>query len=244
MISSRAAYRTAAVLITVCGCVAYFTTGGSPQGTASVEPSGLTSNTTLVIMTNGTITVVAGVGRANNITINLAGGDITVQDTGDTVAPSGACTPVAADTAACPAAKATELVVNAGDQADKVTSNLGDLGVTLIGGDGTDSLTGGAANDTLEGNADDDILNGNDGNDTLTGGAGNDNIFAGAGNDTVDGGLGNDTIDGGVDNDTLNGDPGNDIINAIDGMNDFVDGGDDTDTCNTDPGDTKSNCEP
>jgi Ca2+-binding RTX toxin-like protein len=247
MISSRAAYRTAAVLITVCGCVAYFTTGGSPQGIASAEPSGptpnTTLNTTLVNMTNGTITVVAGVGRANDITIDLMGADIRVKDTGDAVAPSGACTPVAANEAACPAAKATELVVNAGDQADKVTSTLGALGVTLIGGAGIDSLTGAAANDTLEGDADNDTLQGGAGNDTLTGGAGKDMILAGIDNDVVDGGPGDDTIFGDAGNDVLNGDDGNDLIVAVDASpGDFVDGGPGTNTCFADPGDTVINC--
>jgi Ca2+-binding RTX toxin-like protein len=252
----------------MCVYVAYFASGGvlavasADSEAAATSPPGVSANTTLVNRTSSTITVVAGVGRENAITVWQVGTQIRVRDTGDNVIGSGGCWNVDANQAACPAAGTTEVVVIAGDQRDVVVSTLAVVGVTLVGGDGNDVLTGGAANDTLEGNQGNDTLTGGAGNDTLTAGEGNDTVFAGAGNDNVEGQAGIDQIFGGGGNDVLEGQgnqdvifagPGADIVsggagpdtlNARDGVNgnDFVDGGPGADACDADPGDTKVSC--
>lgn len=257
---ARRFQRAAVVTVAVCGFVLYLTGVASA---AAAQPAVGAQNTTLVNKTGTTVTVVAGVGRANTITVRQVGNSIRVRDTGDFVAASGACTQVSATEASCPAANTTtELVVNAGDQNDSVTSELDVLGVTLIGGPGNDTLTGGAANDTIEGDAGDDAISGGAGNDTLTGDVGNDRILGGAGNDSIsggdgadliNGGPGNDVIDGGNGNDHIlagsgsdfvEGGPGNDVINAVDGVpgNDFVFGGPGNDTCTADFGDSVNGC--
>lgn len=252
----------------MCVYVAYFAIGGVravaivDSEAVTTSPPGVSANTTLVNKTGGTITVVAGVGRENNITVWQVGAQIRVRDTGDNVIASGDCWRVGVDQAACPAADTTEVVVIAGDQDDVIVSTIAAVGVTLIGGDGNDVLTGGAANDTLEGNQGDDHLTGGAGNDTLTAGAGDDTVFAGAGNDTVDGQAGMDRIFGGGGNDVLEGEgardvivagpgadivsggAGPDVLNAVDGVrgNDFVDGGPGADACAADPEDTTVGC--
>ncbi|MFI5685404.1 calcium-binding protein [Streptomyces sp. NPDC051636] len=255
----RSVHRTVALLATVCGFVLYFTDASAAAPAA--RPAGILA-TTLVNKTGTTITVTAGVGRGNSITVGQTGNSITVRDTGDTVAASGGCTAISTTEVACTAADTTELVVNAGDQNDNVTSSLGNLGVTLIGGAGDDNLYGGSANDTLEGDEGSDFLSGGAGNDTLTGGADADRIFGGAGNDSIEGRSGSDVINGSSGNDVIDGGTGNeqivagagndyadggsgrDTIDAVDNVsgNDYVEGGADVDDCRADLGDAVSGC--
>lgn len=254
----RGHFRTVALLAT-CGSILCLTGGA---GAAFAAPSPGILATTLVNKTGTTITVVAGVGRGNTITVWQTGTSIRIRDTGDTVAPSGDCTAISATEVACPAADTTELVVNAGDQADNVTSSLANLGVTLIGGPGDDSLSGGSGNDTLQGDEGSDFLSGGAGNDTLTGGAEADRIFGGggndsiegrggadiingnAGNDVIDGGSGNEQIVAGAGNDYADGGSGRDSIDAVDNVsgNDYVEGGPHMDDCRADLGDNVSGC--
>ncbi len=220
------------------------------------------SGTTLVNKTGGTVTVVAGVGRDNSITIQQTDNEIRVRDTGDTVATSAPCRVVDANEAACPAAGTTEVVAYAGDEDDTVSSSLATVGTTLIGASGNDTLAGGPANDTLKGEEGNDTIHGGGGNDTLGGGSGNDSVSGdegndsidgddgvdmlngGAGNDVVNGGNGVDRIFGGAGNDVVDGGAGNDIINVVDGVrnNDAADGGAGTDNCFADQGDTLLHC--
>ncbi|MFC5218816.1 calcium-binding protein [Streptomyces coerulescens] len=254
----RTYHRTAAVLATVCGSTLCLTGGALAAG----APTPHILATTLVNKTGTTITVTAGVGRGNTISVWQSGNSIRIRDTGDTVAPSGDCTAVSTTEVACRAGDTTELVVNAGDQDDNVTSSLAAVGVTLIGGAGDDSLYGGSANDTLEGDEGSDFLSGGGGNDTLTGGAAADRIFGGSGNDSVEGRGGSDIVDGGAGNDVIYGGGGNeqivagagndyaeggsgrDTIDAVDNVsgNDYVEGGADADACRADLGDNVSGC--
>ncbi|WP_370252032.1 calcium-binding protein [Streptomyces sp. V4I8] len=217
---------------------------------------------TLVNKTGTSITVTAGVGRGNTITIWQTGSSIRVRDSGDAVTPSGGCVAVSPTEVACTAAGTTEFVVHAGDQDDSVTSHLTSLGVTLLGGPGADSLSGGSANDTIEGDEGADFLSGGAGNDTLGGGTGADRIFGGsgndsiegrdgpdiingdAGNDVIDGGSGNEQIVAGAGNDYADGNRGRDVINAVDNVsgNDYLEGGAETDNCHADLGDYKNGC--
>lgn len=249
---------TAAVLATVCAISCL--TGMAAASAAPPPAENLAS--TLVNKTGTTITVVAGVGRGNTITVWQSGGSIRIRDTGDVVAPSGTCIAISATEAACPAVGTTELVVNAGDQNDNVASSLPSLGTTLIGGPGDDNLYGGSANDTLQGDEGSDFLSGDAGNDTLIGGAEADRIFGGAGNDSVEGRGGADLINGNAGNDVIEGGngseqivagPGNDYadggngraaIDAVDnvGGNDYVEGGPQADNCRADLGDSISGC--
>ncbi|WP_051804068.1 MULTISPECIES: calcium-binding protein [unclassified Streptomyces] len=254
----RTHHRTGALLATVCG----FTLCLPGVAHAANAPTPHLFATTLVNKTGTTITVTAGVGRGNTISVWQSGSNIRIRDTGDTVAPSGDCTAISTTEVACRAADTTELVVNAGDQDDTVTSSLATLGVTLIGGAGNDNLYGGSANDTLEGDEGSDFLSGGAGNDTLTGGAEADRIFGGSGNDSIEGRGGSDIVDGGADNDVIYGGSGNerivagagndyaeggngrDTIDTVDNVsgNDYVEGGADVDDCRADLGDNVSGC--
>lgn len=245
------------VLGTSFGAALYLT---GAAGAAPPAPGVQAS--TLVVKSGTTITVTAGVGRSNTITVRQVGNTIRVTDSGDVLAAFGGCSLVSATEASCPAAGLTELVVYAGDQNDQVRAAPSSVGVTLIGGPGDDELFAGSTNDTLEGDDGNDFLSGGDGNDTLTGGRGADRISGGGGNDSIEGGSENDLLAGAAGNDVINGGPGNDqlhagagndyaageggndAIHAEDGVfgNDFADGGAGTDTCTADLGDSVSNC--
>ncbi|MGP3928340.1 calcium-binding protein [Streptomyces sp. 8N616] len=258
----RKLVHTAAFLTAVCGFTSYLT--GVASATPGTEQGGSTVfATTLVNKTGTTITVTAGVGRGNSITVSQVGDSIRIKDTGDTIAASGGCTALSATEATCPGAgTTTELVVNAGDQNDSVSSSLPSLGTTLVGGGGDDSLYGGSANDTLEGNEGSDFLSGGAGNDTLTAGTGADRVFGGSGNDSIEGNGGTDLINANTGNDVVSGgsgadqivagagtdfaDGGNgrDTINAVDNVsgNDYLEGGADVDDCTADLGDSLTGC--
>ncbi|MER6386870.1 calcium-binding protein [Streptomyces sp. NPDC059382] len=238
--------------------------GATPDtGPADGPASGTSATGTLVSKAGTSVTVTAGVGLSNTLSVWQVGDTIRVRDTGDTVTALGGCTTVSANEAVCPGAGGlTELVVNAGDQDDDVTSFLASPGVTLVGGAGNDSLHGGSANDTLEGDEGSDFLSGGGGNDTLTGSSGPDRLFggpgndsiegrggsdiinAGAGNDVVSGGNGNDRVIAGSGNDYVEGGPGRDDLDAVDEVsgNDYVLGGAQDDTCRADLGDSVTDC--
>lgn len=259
--ASQRQRRTLAVVTAVLGTTLGLT---GPAGAApAARPAGMSAAGTLVGKTGTTVTVTAAVGLSNTISVWRAGDTIRVRDTGDTVTAFGGCTAVSANEAVCRGAgDLTELVVNAGDQADEVTSSLASPGVTLIGGAGDDSLYGGSANDTLEGDEGSDFLAGGDGNDTLIGASGRDRLFggpgndsiegrggadtinAGAGNDVVSGGNGNDHVVAGIGNDYVEGGAGQDSLDAVDeiGGNDYVLGGAEADTCRADLGDSVTDC--
>ena len=98
---------------------------------------------------------------------------------------------------------------------------------TVIAGQGDDEVYGQGGRDSLEGEGGDDDLYGNGGADTLRGGAGDDFLSGGGGADSLYGNEDNDTIIGGSGNDTIDGDVGDDSI----------DGGADDDSINGDVGD-------
>ncbi|MEV6580432.1 hypothetical protein AB0M92_19960 [Streptomyces sp. NPDC051582] len=257
----KATHRTIAVMAAMIGITLGLT---GPAGAAPhTRPAGNASAGTLVSRTGTSVTVTAAVGVSNTISLWRTGDVIRVRDTGDFVVGTGGCTAVGAHEAVCPGAGGlTELVVDAGDQSDDITSSLATTGATLTGGSGDDSLYGGDANDTLEGGEGADFLSGGAGNDTLIGSSGRDRILGGDGNDSIEGrngsdfidaGAGNDVVDGGNGNDQVTAGPGNDFVDggtgrdsldAIDGIggNDRIQGGAQTDTCRADRGDSVTAC--
>ncbi|ADV60721.1 hypothetical protein Isop_0124 [Isosphaera pallida ATCC 43644] len=108
------------------------------------------------------------------------------------------------------------------DQAD--LSAFAIQGVTLNGGDGSDTLRGTNFADRINGDAGDDLVFGLAGNDTLDGGDGNDTLDGGAGDDLLHGGIGNDSLLGDSGDDTLEGGDGDDTLEGGSGRN-LLDGG-------------------
>lgn len=249
--------------ITLIAAAGLFTTtlcASAASGAGTAEHRG----TTVVGLEGGVLTVTAETGVANRIVIRRQGQELTVTDTGDTVAATEPCTSRDSRTARCPLPVA-EIVVAAGDRDDgiELAPNVTISGA-LTGGDGSDRVRGGPRADHLIGDESDGAASAaqSPGNDTIVGGPGNDTIDAGAGNDTVSGAEGNDTLNGNTGNDTLNGNQGNDTLNAgpgndtlngnlgndtleaVDGIpaNDNLDGNAGFDSCTADTGDTVLGC--
>ncbi len=126
------------------------------------------------------------------------------------------------------------VTINGEDGNDRISvSGTVRAGVSLSGGDGSDSLTSGSGNDTIDGGMGDDSLNGGrgddllfgrDGADLISGREGNDSLSGGAGRDRLYGDDGDDALLGGDDNDKLYGGRGDDLALGEDG-DDTVDGG-------------------
>jgi VCBS repeat-containing protein len=76
-------------------------------------------------------------------------------------------------------------------------------GVSLSGGNGSDSLTGTGGEDRLDGGNGNDVLSGLGGHDVLLGGNGTDVLDGGDGNDLLAGGNGNDLMTGGAGADSF-----------------------------------------
>ncbi len=128
-----------------------------------------------------------------------------------------------------------------GDQIDNndstgaVTGNPGSNDDYVLAGGGNDTVFSGAGADTVEGGIGADSIDGGGGRDSLLGEDGDDIIDGGGGADTILGGDGNDTIEGGGNggaDDSLFGGAGDDVItdegNAT--SNDTIDGGAGNDT--------------
>ena len=131
---------------------------------------------------------------ADDVTVNLLGGDDTVIDSG------------AGNT------------TNLGEGDDTFIGTEGD-GATVDGGAGADSVTGTSGADALEGGEGDDALVGGDGDDTLTGGFGADELQGDAGADFLFGEPGPDTLQGGDGDDVLAGGPDPDTLDGGSGIN-------------------------
>ena len=162
-------------------------------------------------LASGTLTI-TGTSGADNIYVSTAtGNNMVVYDQGKQV---GNLIPIG---------NVKKIVVNCGAGNDYAyIGSVGNVPVTLKGGDGNDgltnadtargdiygekgndNLTGGSAGDYVDGGAGDDGVAGATGNDTLLGGDGVDLLVGGVGNDSMDGGLGADRFRGGTGNDTV-----------------------------------------
>ncbi len=162
-------------------------------------------------LASGTLTITGTSGADNIYVSTAAGNNMVVYDQGKQV---GNLIPIA---------NVKKIVVNCGAGNDYAyIGSVGNIPVTLKGGDGNDgltnadtargdiygekgndNLTGGSAGDYLDGGVGDDGVSGATGNDTLLGGDGVDLLVGGVGNDSMDGGLGADRFRGGSGNDTV-----------------------------------------
>lgn len=100
--------------------------------------------------------------------------------------------------------------VEAADSSEAVMDDP--QGLTVEGGDGSDTITGTDYTDFLGGAGGDDLIDGAGADDDLHGGSGTDTLLGDAGNDTVHGEADSDEIHGGADADSLFGHDGDDQI--------------------------------
>lgn len=163
--------------------------------------------------------------EANDITVELVGGDVVFSDANQPVAADAPCMSVG-DSAACPTAGMKFVFVYGAGGADKLSVGAGVSAafpgfgptppVALDGGDGNDELHGGPGRSQVFGGLGDDKLDGGPGDDRIAGGSGADTVVTqtGDGNDSIDMGAdadhvtiapddGNDSLDGGAGDDTL-----------------------------------------
>ncbi|MEU3907880.1 hypothetical protein AB0F20_29390 [Streptomyces goshikiensis] len=248
---------TAAIL---CTGLSGASASAAPHTAAPRNPA----NATVVEMSGGTLSVTAGLGVANDITIRRQGSVAVVSDSAADVRAGASCAPLSPGSVTCPLPTVVQASGQDGDDAISISPNL-DVSATLYGGGGKDVLNGGPhddrlvgddpagafgptaatpGNDTINGGPGNDTIFGLGGNDTISGGPGNDTLNGNEGNDTLNGNEGNDTLTGESGNDTLNGDAGSDTLDATDGVNgnDSLDGGLAIDSCTRDTGDTMVNC--
>jgi Ca2+-binding RTX toxin-like protein len=134
-----------------------------------------------------TLTFMAAPGETNNATVQMWLGAVVVIDAAAAVVPGAGCAQ-SADGILCttPAAGSTRIVIDAGDQADRM--HVVNYGAPACG---PVELRGGAGNDRLFGLDE----RGCPMTQTIDGGAGDDRIESGADADDVRGGDGYDTID-------------------------------------------------
>lgn len=194
-----------------------------------------------VSVSGGTLTVAAGSGERNRVTVSRSGTSLRVADRVTTRA--GAGCRQSGGSVLCSATGLTDLVVTLGDQSDTLSVNrsivlrgrlLGGSGDdTIAGGGGPDVIDGGSGRDTvsyasrvdpvnvtLAGGADDGAPG--EGDDVVAievahGGAGPDTLTGGAGADRLEGRGGDDQLDGAGGNDTLIGGTGHDAVSGGEG---------------------------
>ena len=187
-----------------------------------------------------TITVAAGGGEKNVITVSYSAGanQYTITDTAGITAQA-PCVQVNTTTVTCPNGTVTNLVVNAGNQDDSVTLDEATILATLItnlnGEQGKDVLRGANSSDSISGGSQDDSADGRKGADTYSGGPGTDTVsYTGnpvgvtvtVGSGTGDDGNLNDLTGSsldtvGADNEAVFGTVGNDRILG-DGSDEFL----------------------
>jgi Ca2+-binding RTX toxin-like protein len=188
-------------------------------------------------------------GEQNAVEVRVILAAYEVTDFGTAVTAGAGCRSVGPNTARCPSALVTSVVVTTGDHSDSV-----DLASTLpeeaqssvrvpsvirtgpeydrvMGGLAADAVEGGPGIDVLQGNEGDDTLrdgsgdgltDGGPGADVLIGEEGNDALSGDAGEDRLHGGEGDDSLAGGAGSDLLEGASGNDALSARDGERDTL----------------------
>lgn len=188
----------------------------------------------VVNRTGALITITAGAGELNDITVNEP--TLSYMRVADLagVTPTGDCSLVDATTANCgDPTTISRIVIQLGDGNDRVrpidTTRIFEM-----------EIDGAAGDDQFEGHTQNDVLRGGDGGDQIAGGNGRDQIFGEAGNDTLTGNHADDTLTGGPGMDSINGDggafivEGNDTIEVRDGERDTVECGFGADIVNAD----------
>jgi Ca2+-binding RTX toxin-like protein len=182
---------------------------------------------TTVAHVGNQLVITAAAGKANDIFVRRAPGPfpptILVRDRGDVVLPGTGCQSAGTEVS-CSAVGVFSVLVNAGDQGDRVILDLPVSNATINGGSGADTLSDAnhTTNDTIHGDdGDDKIFGAFAGFNNLFGDAGNDTIFGGDASDSIRGGTGNDTLNGRGGNDELRGDADFDTLNGGDGLDDL-----------------------
>lgn len=94
-------------------------------------------------------------------------------------------------------------ILTLGNDIYKITEEIANRTLGVLGGDGDDSIIGSSFNDFVNGNLGNDTLDGGDGNDFLRGGKGRDILKGGSGMDVLIGDREGDTLVGGSDADTF-----------------------------------------
>lgn len=133
-----------------------------------------------VTVDGGVLRYTAAPGFQNNVTFSQSGSSVTVTrvgDDADVLTDGTGCTPGTATTITCVAV--TKVEADAGDRADRLTSNLTMIPAILTGGDGDDALDGGPASEALRGGEGNDELTPNTGTDSISGGDGIDTVVFG-----------------------------------------------------------------
>lgn len=96
-----------------------------------------------------------------------------------------------------------------------LTIKGGDASETIVGSKGDDTVLAGKGNDVVKGGDGDDKLDGQSGNDTLDGGTGSDTLVGGKGSDALTGGDGDDTIEINLADSTTGGTPDKDVVTGL-----------------------------
>jgi Ca2+-binding RTX toxin-like protein len=159
----------------------------------------------------------AALGETNDLTVTVAGANLTFHDASAPVAAGSGCVAVDPNTVTCPLPTG-QLSVMLEDRADLFT-NVGNVGVpTLVdGGTGADVLTGDVGRQ---------ILFGGRGSDTIRGGLGNDRLEAGDLGLAIDSPGAQNILEGGLGSDYLTCDcvGGHNVLNGGSGDDRLVNG--------------------
>ncbi len=156
-------------------------------GSAVTLTAGPANAATGVFLSGSNVIVNAGAGVANNITINVSGNSIIIQDTRAVLTAGTGCALQTNGSVACGISpNDATVVVNAGDLGDTITK-IGNVRGDLRGQTGNDTINGGPSpgSNILNGGADRDTLNGGPTFDLLIGGAGPDRLSGGGGTNDI-----------------------------------------------------------
>ena len=205
---------------------------------AFVVGAGEAQAATNVRVAGGTLGVVAGATRANQITVFDAGLNVRVRDLSDTVVPGLGCVAVDAHTADCARAAISRGTAHGRDMDDSILT-FSSVPMVLSGNDGADTLAGGSGADRLDGGAGPDAMFGGAGIDTAAyatksaavsvalDGVANDGVMNEGDNvsptvENVVGSAFDDRIFGSASPNVLNGGLGNDRLWGFDGADTFL----------------------
>ncbi|MCE7033527.1 M91 family zinc metallopeptidase [Lysobacter sp. GX 14042] len=109
------------------------------------------------------------------------------------------------------------MVVDAGEGNDRITTGMGDDRVD--GGAGDDYIASAGGRNDLFGNSGNDEIHGGEGVNIIHGGDGDDALYAGSGVNFIEGGAGDDRIQGAGGEDIISGGLGDDVITLAGGRN-------------------------
>ncbi|MDQ3629806.1 MAG: hypothetical protein M3417_00715, partial [Actinomycetota bacterium] len=170
--------------------------------------------------------------EANDVLLSAQDGALVLADSGAGVVPiAGSGCTLTGTTLTCRTANGAPFSaasINLGEGANRaaVAPSIGELPLSLAGGEGPDVLSGGPGSDRISGGGGDDLVRGGEGDDLLFGDEGNDQLQG----------------DGGVDD--FFGDDGDDVLRAADGIDETLECGSGFDRVEADAGDVASfDCE-